>query len=444
MFIPLNTDAPLYHFPWMTITLIVTNVICFAATGCADPVRLEPWLLEYGNGLNPLEWIPAAFAHAGFMHLIGNMFFLWGFGIIVEGKLGWRRFLALYLGLVVVWGLGVDLLTLHRTDAYVLESEFGVESVEELTDQLIAEAPEDAEIPDEETMQIFAEELLRYMKGRCLGASGVIYGLMAIALVWAPRNEIHLIGWFFIRPMSFEITIMTFSLWYIGINVLGVIISGFQMGSSGLHMIGAVAGFAAGTVYLKRGWVDCENWDLFAVLAGTYGRFGDKDWALGAHAETDRHYGDIPVPEGATEDVPPRPEKPAKALRHIAEMIDAGDHMGAFDALIELRLSDSRSLLDHQRLKRFAIGLLKASAWDEAEIALDEYLERFPDDAGWARVRAAQILLTIRHQPHAARAMLRQVRKSQLNAQLVQLAKKISAEAKQQIVSGVKDAQPEW
>ena len=103
--IPINTDAPLYHFPYATIGLIVVNTICFVATGFALNERLlEPWLLQYGEGLNPLEWIPAAFAHGGFMHLIGNMFFLWGFGLVVEGKLGWRVFLPLYFGMAAAWG----------------------------------------------------------------------------------------------------------------------------------------------------------------------------------------------------------------------------------------------------------------------------------------------------------------------------------------------------
>ena len=60
MLIPINTDAPLYHFPYATIGLIVANVVCFAATGFAMNDRLlEPWMLEYGNGINPLEWITA-------------------------------------------------------------------------------------------------------------------------------------------------------------------------------------------------------------------------------------------------------------------------------------------------------------------------------------------------------------------------------------------------
>ena len=115
--IPINTDAPLYHFPYATIGLIVINSICFVATGFAlNEKLLEPWLLQYGEGLNPLEWIPAAFAHAGLTHLLGDMFFLWGFGLVVERKLGWRRFIPLFLDMTADWVADVDILTVLRTD----------------------------------------------------------------------------------------------------------------------------------------------------------------------------------------------------------------------------------------------------------------------------------------------------------------------------------------
>jgi membrane associated rhomboid family serine protease len=446
MLIPINTDAPLYHFPWMTIVLIVVNVVCFVATGFAlDDARLEPWLLEYGNGLNPLEWIPAAFAHSGFFHLIGNMFFLWGFGIILEGKLGWFRFLLLYLGLAAAWGFGVDVLTVHRTDAWVLSHEFKVESIDELADQLIAHAEAEDEPLDPELAVLLAQRLVYLAKGRCLGASGVIFGMMAMALVWAPKNNVHIVGWLVFRPISFEVSIMVFSLWYIGVNVVLLMFSGFQMGSSGLHLIGGIIGFAAGTFYLKRGWVDCENWDLFAVIAGTYGRFGDKDWSLGAHGNPNKLYKDIPVPEGAPADsTEPKQVRPSRELKKISALIDHSDFMSASDALLQLRLTNSTALLDHLRLKRFCLGLLKANAYDEAEIALDEFIERFPDDNSWARVRVAQILLAIRCQPSAARRMLKQVRKSQLDEQLLAVAQGVAATAKQQIATGVQDAEPEW
>jgi len=90
MLIPLNTDAPLYHYPFGTIGLIVANLGCFALTGFGtDSAALEPWALQYGEGLSPVQWFSSAFAHAGVMHILGNMFFLWGFGLVVEGKLGW-------------------------------------------------------------------------------------------------------------------------------------------------------------------------------------------------------------------------------------------------------------------------------------------------------------------------------------------------------------------
>jgi len=31
--IPLGTDAPIYHYPFVTVALIVANVIAFASTG---------------------------------------------------------------------------------------------------------------------------------------------------------------------------------------------------------------------------------------------------------------------------------------------------------------------------------------------------------------------------------------------------------------------------
>src|SRR5262249_6251212 len=38
------------------------------------------------------------------------------------------------------------------------------------------------------------------------------------------------------------------------------------------HAIGALLGVAVGTAMLKLGWVDCENWDLFAVLERRTGK----------------------------------------------------------------------------------------------------------------------------------------------------------------------------
>ena len=452
MLIPINTDAPLYHFPYATIGLIVANVVCFAATGFAMNDRLlEPWLLEYGNGINPLEWIPAAFAHGGFMHLIGNMFFLWGFGLVVEGKLGWRVFIPLYLALAAAWGAGVDLLTLHRTDSYVLKHVLEVSSKEELESQLFAEglSPDVLGVATQDQM---VDKIISIAKGRCLGASGVIFALMAMSLVWAPKNEMHIVGLLGFRLVSFDVTIMTYSLWYLALNVLELMFSQFEMGSSGLHMVGVFVGFGVGIVYLRKGWVDCENWDLFAVMSGKYGRFADESWALGTHSRTGKTYGDQPLPE-ATDDAESettsrassaRAKKNQKTVAAANALIDAGDMLTAADELFNLRLRDETICPDQERTRKLAIGLLQAQAFDEAELWLQQFIDRFPEDNAWARIRMAQLLLTQRQRPNAALTFLRNLPAEALSEQLRVLAKKIASNAKEQIRNGVKDAESEW
>ena len=60
--IPIGTDAPLYHRPFATIGLIAANVAVFAFTIAGEN---EGWLLRYGEGLHPMEWIASAFFHFG-------------------------------------------------------------------------------------------------------------------------------------------------------------------------------------------------------------------------------------------------------------------------------------------------------------------------------------------------------------------------------------------
>src|SRR5437879_9699033 len=100
MIIPWNTDAPIYHFPWATLGLIGVNtaVLGVLIASAPDIEWIEPYLLTYGDGLHPVQWVTSAFIHAGIGHLVGNMIFLWAFGLVVEGKLGWWRFLLVYLG----------------------------------------------------------------------------------------------------------------------------------------------------------------------------------------------------------------------------------------------------------------------------------------------------------------------------------------------------------
>ncbi|MEL6109733.1 MAG: rhomboid family intramembrane serine protease, partial [Planctomycetota bacterium] len=107
-FFPYGTDAPKYHYPIVTLVVIALNVIVFFFTGLGD-YQDHRWLILNYDQINPLQWVTAAFMHAGFAHLIGNMVFLWVFGQIVEGKTGNWLFAASYLTLASVFGAVVQI-----------------------------------------------------------------------------------------------------------------------------------------------------------------------------------------------------------------------------------------------------------------------------------------------------------------------------------------------
>ena len=61
---------PLSRPPWGTFSLIATNIAMFFIQ---DGVTTESlYLLRFGDGLHPIQWAMAAFAHADLCHLIGK------------------------------------------------------------------------------------------------------------------------------------------------------------------------------------------------------------------------------------------------------------------------------------------------------------------------------------------------------------------------------------
>lgn len=396
MLIPISTDAPLYHYPITTVGLVLANIACFVATGGGDPQLTEPWVLHFGT-INPLEWLSTMFAHANVGHLIGNLFFLWAFGLIVEGKIGWIRMLGVYL-------------TIGITQAAFI--------------QLV---------------------MLPWDEGGAIGASSAIMGLMAISLVWAPKNELKTFIYIAFRIFVFDVTIMWYACFYLFWEVVSwTLFHGMGMSTPALHLSGAMFGFGAGVLFLKKGWVDCENWDLFRVMSGTYGRNADPTVAVGSHADPTLMFGHSDVV--VKDDLPDNSHgaRMSRRMVKINELVDCGDYITASERILDLRMQDDSSQLTEKRLRRLAVGLLKANMPDDAEMYLEEYVERFPEDAAWARVKIAQLLLTLHKRPNATLATLKKVRLSQLSADQQQLAKKIASTAKKQVKAGIQDAEPEW
>lgn len=111
--IPLWDDVPRSRWPLITATLIVANCVVFLQEVMAPPAVREQMIttfsliparstafvsgqdVGFSGGILPL--FTSMFLHGGWMHLIGNMWFLWLFGDNVEDRVGHLRFILLYL-----------------------------------------------------------------------------------------------------------------------------------------------------------------------------------------------------------------------------------------------------------------------------------------------------------------------------------------------------------
>ena len=75
------------------------------------------YFLEQPGNFKISQLVGSLFLHAGWMHLLGNMFFLWLFGNAVNAKLGHWQFLALYFlagifagGIYLIFGPAIPVL----------------------------------------------------------------------------------------------------------------------------------------------------------------------------------------------------------------------------------------------------------------------------------------------------------------------------------------------
>lgn len=106
--IPLRDINPTRRFPLVTVLLIAANVLVFVFELALPSDRaLTRFIYTMGvipydivHNLNPalsLTLITSMFLHGGFVHIIGNMLYLWIFGNNVEDNMGSWRFSVFYL-----------------------------------------------------------------------------------------------------------------------------------------------------------------------------------------------------------------------------------------------------------------------------------------------------------------------------------------------------------
>lgn len=110
---PLRDSQQSERLPFVTSVLILLNVIVFFHQLSLSEFELTAFLLQYGTVPAKLGWetlFTAMFLHGGWMHLIGNMWFLWVFGDNIEDILGHANFLLFYVLCGLAGGVGHVLL----------------------------------------------------------------------------------------------------------------------------------------------------------------------------------------------------------------------------------------------------------------------------------------------------------------------------------------------
>lgn len=211
--LPIGDDYRRRTFPFVNIALIAANAAVFATYAFAPDTRVEALIGQYGMVPARFSWMTlftSLFLHGGFLHLIGNMLFLWIAGDNVEDRLGHLGYLLFYACAGALAGLA---------HAY--------------------EQP-GSPIP-------------------CVGASGAISGVMAAYLVLFPFVRIRFWGlfWFIfiVRSFVFELpAVAAIGLWFVEQLLLGSLAArdpGLMAVAYDAHLGGFLAGIAvAGSLRL--------------------------------------------------------------------------------------------------------------------------------------------------------------------------------------------------
>ena len=180
-------------------------------------------LFVFAHGFRPVapnaaDLLTSLFLHAGFMHLFGNMLFLWIYGDNVEHRMGGLRYLLAYLA------TGVAATLVHWTTS------------------------PDSPLPT-------------------VGASGAISGVLGFYFLWFPQNKVRLL---MLLPPLFMNVFMVPARVVLGFylvldNIVPFLIAGGRGGgvAHGAHIGGFVAGVVAAWIHdrlvVRRGEEELES-----------------------------------------------------------------------------------------------------------------------------------------------------------------------------------------
>jgi membrane associated rhomboid family serine protease len=220
---PLKDDVPSRSFPWITWALIIANGLAFLHELNLSDEALQAFLMKYGMVSARLHADPGTawtiltsmFLHAGWVHILGNMWFLHLFGDNVEDRIGHLK----YLGFYVLCGI-VAAFTQYAVD-------------------------NTSQVP-------------------CIGASGAIAGVLGAYLLLFPRAQVLTLVPIFITVRIVHIPAVVFlGLWFVMQLFEGTLALGAAEASQGVAFWAHVGGFCAGmmlTLIVKKRGAAYRAW----------------------------------------------------------------------------------------------------------------------------------------------------------------------------------------
>lgn len=207
--IPIYDDQPTRSFPLVTILIIAVNFIVFAwwqlGVGLEQSVALAgfvPAELARGSASEATYLFTSMFMHGSWLHLIGNMWFLWLFGNNIEDITSHFRFVLFYA-----------LCGIIAAGAHIV-------------------ANPSSTIP-------------------IIGASGAVSGVLGAYLMKHPHARVRTVIPIFVFIRVVDIPAFIFLLLWIGLQVLSQMTSRVPEEGGGVAYLAHIAGFVAGMVLIN-------------------------------------------------------------------------------------------------------------------------------------------------------------------------------------------------
>ena len=202
---PLTDDQPRYSTPFVNGFLIALNILIYFFQWSLGPVGSQQLARQFGvvpAHLAVLPFFTSMFLHGSWMHVLGNMWFLYIFGDNIEDYLGHFKYLLFYL-LCGLFAMGTQVAIYSHSN-----------------------------IPT-------------------LGASGAIAGVLGAYFILYPRARV--LTWFFVFVFYIPAWVML-GYWFVlqflsGAVNLSVAQAGRDVG--GVAVWAHVGGFVAGMVMVK-------------------------------------------------------------------------------------------------------------------------------------------------------------------------------------------------